>query len=38
MKVIGLQPGENQHEKILESGKYSNEVEQFTVEEIQELI
>ena len=38
VKVIGLQPGENQHEKILETGKYSNEVEQFTVEDIQQLI
>jgi|TARA_R110000824_G_scaffold191322_6_gene372982 UDP-N-acetylglucosamine 4,6-dehydratase/UDP-glucose 4-epimerase len=38
IKTIGLQVGENQHEKILEDGYYSNEVEQFTVEEIQELI
>lgn len=38
VKTIGLQPGENLHEKVLESGPYSNEVEQFTIEEIKELI
>jgi len=38
IKTIGLQVGENQHEKIIADGKFSNEVEQFTVEEIQELI
>ena len=38
IKVIGLQPGENMHEKVLEEGPYSNQVEQFTVEEIKELI
>lgn len=38
VKVIGLQPGENMHEKVLEQGPYSSEVEQFTIEEIKELI
>lgn len=38
VKVIGLQPGENKHEKILETGPTSNEVEQYTIEEIMELI
>ena len=38
IKEIGLQPGENLHEKILEQGPYSNEVEEFTIEEIKELI
>ena len=38
VKEIGLQPGENKHEKIDEHGLYSNEVEHFTVEEIIELI
>jgi len=38
IKEIGLQSGENLHEKILENGKYSNEVERFTIEEILELI
>ena len=38
IKEIGLQAGENLHEKILEEGPYSNEVAKFTVEEIRELI
>jgi len=38
IKEIGLQAGENMHEKILEDGKYSNEVERFTIEEIMEMI
>jgi UDP-N-acetylglucosamine 4,6-dehydratase/UDP-glucose 4-epimerase len=38
IKTIGLQPGENFHEKILEQGPASNEVDEFTVEEIEELI
>ena len=38
IKEIGLQPGENLHEKIIEDGKYSNEVEKFTIEEIFEMI
>ena len=38
VEEIGLQPGENLHEKILENGPYSNEVEQFTVEEIMRTI
>ncbi len=38
IKQIGLQPGENFHERVIETGKYSNEVEQFTVGEIQELV
>jgi UDP-N-acetylglucosamine 4,6-dehydratase len=38
IKIIGLQAGENLHEKILENGPYSNEVEQYTVEEIKQLI
>jgi len=38
IKIIGLQPGENMHEKVLEEGPYSNEVEHFTVEEILTLI
>ncbi len=38
VKVIGLQPGENMHEKVLEQGPYSSEVEQFTIEEIKTLI
>jgi FlaA1/EpsC-like NDP-sugar epimerase len=38
INVVGLQPGENFHEKILENGPYSSEVEEFTIEEIKKLI
>ena len=38
IKTIGLQPGENLHEKVLDEGPFSNEVEEFTIEEIKELI
>lgn len=38
VKNIGLQPGENFHEKVLDNGPYSNECQQYTVEEIKELI
>jgi FlaA1/EpsC-like NDP-sugar epimerase len=38
IKSIGLQPGENLHERILEEGPDSNEVDEFTIEEIKELI
>lgn len=37
-KIIGLQHGENMHEKIMEDGPFSNEVENFTIDEIIELI
>ena len=38
IKEIGLQPGENLHEKVLEEGPYSNECKQFSIEEIKKLI
>jgi UDP-N-acetylglucosamine 4,6-dehydratase/UDP-glucose 4-epimerase len=38
VNIIGLQPGENMHERVLENGPYTNEVEQFTIEEIIKLI
>ena len=38
VKIIGLQPGENMHEKVVEDGPYSNEVEHFTIEEILPMI
>lgn len=38
VKEIGLQAGENIHEKILEDGPYSNEVAQYTIDEIKEMI
>jgi UDP-N-acetylglucosamine 4,6-dehydratase/UDP-glucose 4-epimerase len=38
VNIIGLQPGENMHEKVLEEGPFSNEVEHFTIEEILTMI
>jgi UDP-N-acetylglucosamine 4,6-dehydratase/5-epimerase len=38
VKRIGLQLGENFHERILENGKTSNEVQKYTVEEIMEMV
>ena len=38
VKTIGLQIGENLHEKILEQGPSSDQVERFTMQEIMELI
>lgn len=38
IKVIGLQAGENKHEKILEDGPYSNEVVMMTIKEILNII
>ena len=38
IKYIGLQPGENLHEKVMEEGPYSNEVDRFTIDEIIEMI
>lgn len=38
VKTIGLQQGENKHEKILKDGPSSNNVERFTIEEIIGLI
>lgn len=38
IEVIGLQAGENMHEKILKDGAYSDEVDRFTIEEIKKLI
>lgn len=38
IEIIGLQPGENLHERIVENGPTSNDVEQYSVEEIKELI
>lgn len=37
-KIIGLQGGENMHEKIMETGPFSNEVDNFSIEEIIKLI
>jgi len=38
VETIGLQVGENLHEKILESGPQSNEVDRYTIDEIVEMI
>lgn len=38
IKYIGLQPGENLHEKILTEGPASNEVELYTIDEIKDLV
>lgn len=38
VKEIGMQPGENLHEKVVVDGPASNEVERFTVDEIRDLI
>jgi UDP-N-acetylglucosamine 4,6-dehydratase/UDP-glucose 4-epimerase len=38
VKVIGLQSGENMHEKVLDNGPFSNEVKNFSIDEILELI
>ena len=35
---IGLQSNENLHERIAENGLYTNEIEQYTIEELEEII
>lgn len=37
-KIIGLQQGENKHEKIFADGSDSSEAEMFTIEEIKDII
>ena len=38
VKQIGLQTNENLHERIVENGPYTNEIEQYTVEELENMI
>jgi len=38
IKTIGLHPSENLHEKIFEGGTYTNEIEQYTIKELEEMI
>ena len=38
IKTIGLQPNENLHEKITEGGAFTNEIEQYTVKELEEMV
>ena len=37
-KIIGLQQGENKHEKIFADGSDSSEAEMFTIQEIKDII
>jgi len=38
VKEIGLQPNENLHEKIVDGGPMSNEMEQYTIAELEKMI
>ena len=38
IKTIGLQPSENLHEKITEVGLFTNEIEQYTVTELEKMV
>jgi FlaA1/EpsC-like NDP-sugar epimerase len=38
IKTIGLYPSENLHEKISEDGTYTNEIEQYTIKELEGMI
>ena len=38
VKEIGLQPNENLHERIVDNGPMSNEMEQYTIEELEKMI
>jgi len=38
IKVIGLQPNENLHEKISEEGSFTNEIDNYTIKELEKLI
>jgi len=38
IKEIGLQPNENLHERIVDGGLMSNEMEQYTIEELEKMI
>ena len=38
IKRIGLHSSENLHEKVFENGPFTNEIEQYTVEELEEMI
>ena len=38
VKEIGLQPNENLHERIVDGGIMSNEMEQYTIEELEKMI
>lgn len=38
IRTIGLQPGENMHERMLENGPFSNEVPLFSLEELRKMV
>ena len=38
IKTIGLHPSENLHEKVFEDGPFTNEIEQYDVEELEEMV
>lgn len=38
VKEIGLQPNENLHERIVDDGPMSNEMEQYTIKELEKMI
>jgi UDP-N-acetylglucosamine 4,6-dehydratase len=38
IKTIGLQPNENLHEKISSRGIFTNQVEQYTIKELEKMI
>ena len=38
VKEIGLQPNENLHERIVDNGLMSNDMEQYTIEELEKMI
>jgi len=38
IKRIGLHSSENLHEKVFENGPFTNEIEQYTIEELEEMI
>jgi len=38
VKEIGLQPNENLHERIDKNSPYTNEIEQYTIKELEEMI
>ena len=38
VKEIGLQPNENLHERIVDGGPMSNEMEQYTIKELEKMI
>ena len=38
IKTIGLHSNENLHEKVFEDGPFTNEIEQYSVKELEEMV